>query len=202
MSNTPDPFGTSNNPYSAPVGASQDPSGGNVEQVRKQHLSHEASIQGMGMLFLLGGVFGILAAVLYVGMGIMFLVNPRQGGAEVAIGAGLLFAFAVFAGIIGAFQFWTGLGLRRLSPTARIPGIILAAIGLLGFPIGTIISGYFLYLLASQKGAFVFSPEYANIRNQTPHIRYKTSIIVWIFLILLLAVIGLGVVASIFASFQ
>lgn len=205
MSDSPNPFdapANPENPYAAPVGASQDPYGGDVEQIRKQHLSHEASIQGMGTLFLIGGVFGIIGAVMYAVMGIAMLFGLQQNAAEAAVGAGFFGLFTVIAAVIGAFQFWTGLGLRRLKPYARIPGIILAAIGLLAVPLGTIISGYFLYLLVSQKGTFIFSPEYENIRNQTPHIKYKTSVIVWIFLILLLVVISLGVVSAVFANFQ
>jgi len=34
----------------------------------------------------------------------------------------------------------------------------------------------------------------------TPHIRYRTSIIVWIFLFLLIGVILLGIIAAIFGS--
>ena len=76
--------------------------------------------------------------------------------------------------------------------------IVLSAIGLLGFPIGTLISAYFLYLLVSEKGKVVFSDEYKEVIRKTPHIRYKTSIVVWIFLGLLLLLIGLGLVGLLF----
>lgn len=46
----------------------------------------------------------------------------------------------------------------------------------------------------------VFSPYYKEIISQTPHIKYKTSIVVWIFLGLLLALLGLGIVGAIFAG--
>jgi hypothetical protein len=73
-------------------------------------------------------------------------------------------------------------------------------LGLIGFPIGTLISVYFLYLLLSQKGAYVFSPEYAQVIAATPHIQYKTSIVVWIFLGLLLVVIFLAIVFTVIGT--
>ncbi|MBM3967740.1 MAG: hypothetical protein FJ308_22185, partial [Planctomycetes bacterium] len=41
-----------------------------AEVIRKQHLNHEASIQGMGSLYLLGGFFGSLLGLGYGAMGI------------------------------------------------------------------------------------------------------------------------------------
>ena len=49
--------------------------------------------------------------------------------------------------------------------------------------------GYFLYLVASSKGAVVFSRGYKDVLRKTPHIKYKTSIIVKIFVVILLIVI-------------
>jgi hypothetical protein len=96
---------------------------------------------------------------------------------------------AFFAPVIGvvfiglaALQIWVGIGLRNLKPWARIASGVLAGIGLLGFPIGTLINGYILYLLFSKKGAMLFSPDYQRVIAETPHIKYKTSIIVWIVL--------------------
>ena len=48
-----------------------------------------------------------------------------------------------------------------------------------------------------KKGNVVFSDEYQHVIEQTPHIVYKTSIIAWIFLFLLIALIGFGLVAAV-----
>ena len=75
-------------------------------------------------------------------------------------------------------------------------GGIDAVPGLLGFPIGTIISGYILYLMLSKKGRRVYSAEYQGVIAATPQIRYRSTILIWFFLILiLLVVIALGVPA-------
>jgi len=69
--------------------------------------------------------------------------------------------------------------------------------GLLGFPIGTLISVYILYLLFSQKGADVCSPQYQAVIAATPHIRYRTSKIVIGLLVLVAVLVAIGVAAAI-----
>ena len=49
-----------------------------AEAIRKQHLNHEASIQGMGSLYLLGGFFGSLLGLAYGAMGIA-AISGLQG---------------------------------------------------------------------------------------------------------------------------
>ena len=74
--------------------------------------------------------------------------------------------------------------------------MILAGIGLIGFPIGTLISAYILYLLGSQKGVQVFSDEYAEVIAATPHIKYRSSKLVIVLVVLLVALVVIGVVAG------
>jgi hypothetical protein len=87
-----------------------------------------------------------------------------------------------------------------LRKWARIPTGILSGLGLLGFPLGTLINGYILYLIFSQKGKTVFSEEYQAVIEQTPHIKYRTSILVWILLGLVLLVIGIAISVAFFAG--
>lgn len=81
----------------------------------------------------------------------------------ISLVAGLILAYSVF-------RLWTGLQLCFLQPGARVPVIVLSAIGLLGFSIGTIVSAYFLYLVAGAKELYVLSPAFAEVRRSTPHI--------------------------------
>jgi DNA-directed RNA polymerase subunit RPC12/RpoP/disulfide bond formation protein DsbB len=154
---------------------------GGAEQIRKDYIQHEASVKSVGFLYLLGAAVVLLAAV---GM----LLSSRSVGSN-ALVAILLLGLA-------AVQIWTGLGLRRLQRWARIPSGILSGLGLLGFPFGTLINGYILYLLFSKKGTMVFSEDYQRVIEETPQVKYRTSILVWIFLgLLLLALIGVFVAA-------
>lgn len=90
--------------------------------------------------------------------------------------------------------------MRAVNLKVRTAAIVLSVLGLLAIPIGTIISAYFLYLLASKKGEFVFSEEYAQVRAATPEIKYRTSRIVWGFLIALILLIVLGIVAAVLGA--
>lgn len=151
----------------------------NPDEIRQKYISHEASIRSIGLLYFLATCFSLLAGI-----------ASFFAGEAASIGVG------VFLILMAVVYWWVGSKLRKLDPGARTPATILAAIGLLGFPIGTLINGYFLYLLQSAKGAYVFSEEYRGIVAATPHIKYRTSALVW--LILALAILGLvGMIVAI-----
>lgn len=158
------------NPYSAPTAVIADVGiDAEMEAVRQEHISVEASLRSVGLLYYLGTI-GLIVSGL-----VMFAGLFDIGMISLALGLAM--------GVIGY-------GLRTLKPWVRIPAIILAVIGLLGFPVGTLINGYVLYLLLCTRGRFVFTPEYEAIRKATPHVRYRTSIVVWIvvgFLVLAVA---------------
>ena len=148
------------------------------EAIRREHIKQEASIRSVGLLYLLGGVFCALAGVGLVSIAIIG-GQPNANGLMTILGVVYL--------AIAALSFFAGRGLRRFESWARTTSIVLAALGLLGFPIGTLINGYILYLMLSAKGKRIFEPDYPEIVAATPHIKYKTSIIVWILLGLLVA---------------
>ncbi len=147
--------------------------GADSERIRQDHIKHEASVKSVGFLYFLSATFLILGG--------------SFGLAGVGDGAILMAIF--FLGLAGV-QIWVGLGLRRLKPWARVPTAILSGFGLLGFPVGTLINAYILYLVLCEKGRMVFSEEYRRVIQVTPHIRYKTSIVVWILLGVLLLLMG------------
>lgn len=187
-------FDPHENPYAAkPV---EQKAVSDVESIRRQHLSHEASIKSMGLLFMLAGVVALLVGLVYFVLIVSSFLLPNQARDTETLA--LLAVIATVAAAIGIFQLVVAIGLRKLAPWAKIPAVALAGIGLLGFPLGTLINGYFIYLLLCQKGSTVFSEDYRSIIAQTPHIKYKTSIIVWIFVGLLLALMTVGIVAAIF----
>jgi hypothetical protein len=178
MSVTPNPYA----PPSAHVADVYSP-GTMEEEVRRAHIKHEASIRAVGFLYLLSGAFLALG-----GTGLLVATSAvlRDERSMLAVlGVGYLAGAAV--------SIVTGIGIRRLRPWARIVSIVLSAIGLLGFPVGTLIHGYILYLMLAAKGRRIFAADYPGIVAATPHVKYKTSIVVWI----LLAVLILGIVAAV-----
>jgi len=157
------------NPYAAPGAVVEDIAANpEADAIRRAHIGHEASIKAVGILYYLGGV------VMTVG-GLAFLQSDRLS--------------ALLLVLIGVAQLFAGWGVRGLQSWGRVVGCVLSAIGLLGFPIGTLINGYVLYLFLSKKGRTIFAPEYQDVIAATPDVKYRTSILVWIVLALLIALV-------------
>jgi len=172
------------NPYAPPSARVDDiPVDANAEAIRREHINHEASIKAVGLLYYLGGVLVTFAA-----LASLFAATGQHVTA--VLRAVLL--------VLGVAQVFAGWGVRALEPWGRILGAIVSVVGLLSFPVGTVINGYILYLYFSKKGRTIFSPQYKDVIAATPHIKYRTSIIVWILVAVLLAVVGLVVVATVF----
>jgi hypothetical protein len=167
-----------------------------AEQVRREHLKHEASIRAVGMLYVLLATILSLSGLLGA-IGLFFsssagAANPAGGQVRIAA------ASASISLGLAAVLFVVGFGLRRLNPSARIAAAVLSGIGLLGFPVGTLINGYILWLLLSRKGKRVFSDEYRRIRAETPHIRYRTPVWPWVLVALL--IVGLFLLVAYFTQ--
>lgn len=175
------------NPYSPPRAHVDDvaQATSEAEEIRQEHIKHEASIRSVGILYYLSG-------------GLLCLVAIALGGGSFAgrVQQPLLVGLAAFYLVIGVLLLFVARGVRSLQPWARTTAIVLAAIGLLGFPLGTLINGYILYLMLAKKGKRIFEDDYKDIIEATPHVKYRTSIVVWIVLgILVLAILGLAVAA-------
>lgn len=155
----------------------------NAEITRKENINHEAAIRSIGILYYVATIGLVVAAVAQV---LVLFADNKSAGIEWLLLAG-------FFGVMAAIYYWIGSGLRTLRSNVRIVAGIFAALGLLSFPVGTLINGYILYLLFSAKGKTVFSEEYQAVIDATPHIKYKTSMIVWI----LLGVLILGIAAAV-----
>ena len=91
---------------------------------------------------------------------------------------------AVVLGVAG-LHFATGWGLIKLKRWARIPTAVISGIGLIGFPIGTVIHGYILYTVFSAAGQRVFAGDDRSIL-----IRQRPSLMFWIGVTILIALLG------------
>lgn len=169
------------NPYSAPQTSEVLPPEAPetyAESVRKTHIKNESSIKSIGILYylaafflILGGFWGIAEA-------------SRTTASSPAVGESVVITMVFL--LLGGLNVFTGISIRKFKPWARVVCILFAAIGLLGFPLGTLISAYMLYLLLNKKASMIFSPSYKNIIAATPHVKYKTSMVVWILFIVVI----------------
>ncbi len=161
------------NPYQTPeanVDKALTGANGDAERLRIAHIQHEAEIRSIGQAYYLVAVVCLFAAFsIYANKSFM------TGSLGVVLIPLALVGFAVL-------NIWIGAGLRGLKERIRLPTAIFAAIGLLAFPIGTVINGYLLYLLYSRKGEMVFSPEYKDVIQVTATVKSKTPLIVWLIL--------------------
>ena len=214
------------NPFQAPTATIGGPSfvgiGTDAEVIRRTYLGHEASVKSIGSLYYINAFFALLGMVGY-GLGAVGLYNIPMNNSDPTISPqivlGLSSGFCLFGVVISA---GLGYGLRNLQQWARWIMIVLmglslvllavmvmalavmspaiAAGSLVGGALPGLFVGYIFYLMASAKGSMVFSTEYSEVIRQTPHVKYKTSIIVKVLLGLLVALILFGVVMGIIST--
>lgn len=182
------------NPY-APVSVDQPPISlvSNAVEIRKRYIGHEASVKSIGTLYLLGSLF-LVSSGIYTLLQTGVSVASGRILADEAIGA-LIFGILILS--LGLLQGFAGYALTRLQSWARIVTIVQSAFSLIFFPIGTLIATYFMYLLLSQKGSYLFTDEYKAVMAATPEVKYRTSIFLWgllaLFVLVLLVIVGFSV---------
>lgn len=173
------------NPYAPPQARVADVSVATTaaEAIRREHIKHEAAVRSIGTLYYFGGIMMLVLALVF-GFGGL----PMPGVEAPPVLAWVV--SAVYA-VLAVISIVVAYGLRRLRSWARVATIVLATFGLLGFPVGTLVSAYILYLLLAAKGRRVFAADYADIVAATPQVRYRTSLLVWalVFALVITAVI-------------
>jgi hypothetical protein len=185
-----------------------------AEAIRRRHLNHEASVKSIGHLHYLGVILFIFGAA-----GVLvqrYRMGPPEAGPEAVP---LVFLIVYFAVVI-SLNLVMGVGLTGLKTWARWVEVVLTILSLLYCILAAVVFAlhggpaaigvgpplffmaifgiYILYLLLSKKGSMVFSPEYREIIQVTPHVKYRTS---WIVKGCLIAFVLLIVFATLVALF-
>ncbi len=177
------------NPYAPPKAQVADvvPTSGEEAEIRQDHIKTEASVRSIGLLYYLGGGLLLFAAV-----GVLGGLGGRQSVTRFPV-AGFSALFVVL-GLLGIF---VGRGIRHLRPWARTTAIVLASLGCIASlarpSVGILVQIYILYLLFSKKGRRIFESDYPDIVAATPEIKYRTSVVIWV----LLGLVILAVVAAV-----
>ena len=124
----------------------------------------------LAVLQLIGAAIWLLAAL--GAMAATFLGSSRGQGAETVLGV-------LLVGALGAAQLFCGIGLLKLKPHGRTLQLVFAWIGLIGIPIGTIISILILVYLYKPGIKALFSgkelseftaEELAQVRSCQPRL--------------------------------
>lgn len=167
------------NPYLPPAAASApaEVSQSSDELIRRQCINRESTIRTLGALYILGGILGLIGSA-----SLLASSSPASDGASQATLGALYLGISV-VGLVG------GLGLRRLKPWARILGTVQACLGLLAFPVGTLINALILSAFWTNPSKTIFSEDYKRIIAATPQVKVKTSKVTVVILVVLLVVI-------------
>jgi hypothetical protein len=176
------------NPYAPPKARVEDvvPEIGEAAAIRREHIKREAAIRSIGTLYYLGGALLCLGAIALVLGSSNF---SRSLNISRSLPGGIGGAILIVMGVLSMF---VARGLRQLRPWARTTTVVLSVIGLVRVPFGTLINAYILYLLLSEKGRRIFQSDYADIVAATPDVKYRTSVVTWVLLgilVLLLVVL-------------
>lgn len=128
-------------------------------------------IQLLGILNIVWGSFGLIAALIIMfifggAVGIIGMVSRQEPDATIAIPivslvGGIIF-FVLLITSLPAIV--TGIGLLRMASWSRIVAIIVSALHLLSFPLGTALGVYGLWVLLSQEAVSCFQPPQPPVR--------------------------------------
>ncbi|MFY0562283.1 hypothetical protein ACN28E_00455 [Archangium lansingense] len=94
---------------------------------------------------LLGSLFLAWAVAQVIVLGVALTVAPYQGAVPPFFWVPLLLSALAYGGV--------GYLLRRHAPQARVPAIVLSALALLSFPVGTALGIYGLWTLLGRREA-------------------------------------------------
>ena len=186
-------------PMTPPVGTASTSATGSADEMRQLYFPHEQQVRSVGMFFRIMGGFQLLFAAIILLAGTLASFAGEGFGAHLVQFVAIAIESAIVI-IIGGVSFWAGNLLRKLDHKAFIPVIVVAAIGLLGIPVGTLINGFILYLLLCEKGRFVLSDPYRAIVAATPQYQWKTALWVKIIIgLMILAFVSVVVISILLA---
>jgi hypothetical protein len=124
----------------------------------------DTHVRVLGVLYIAIGAIGvIIAAFAMIGLGgAAGIISASADADEAAMAIPILsIVGTALVTILFAFSLpsiVTGIGLLYFRPWARILGIVLSAIALLGFPWVTLLGAYGLWVLFSKNTEALFSP--------------------------------------------
>lgn len=111
---------------------------------------------------------GIIAIIIYGGMGTFMLTASREDGAQAMGGIFIVAAIfvAIFIFAFAAFYAYAGMKIRKHESIGRVLGIIGSILALLSFPLGTALGIYGLWFLLGEQGKSIYSGE--GLASSTP----------------------------------
>ncbi|HEV7922465.1 MAG TPA: hypothetical protein VGR02_16905 [Thermoanaerobaculia bacterium] len=112
----------------------------------------------LGILYIILGILGVAVGVcLFV---VIFGAGAISGERDAALVTGAVGTFvAAIVIVLSAPSIIVGIGLRRRREWARVFALILAALHLLSFPLGTAVGIYAFWVLLNPEAARLFASQ-------------------------------------------
>jgi hypothetical protein len=129
---------------------------------RLSEMKNHVSI--LGILYVVFGCLGLVGAfafLLFFGglAGIVGIVAQEEPDAAVAVPilGGIGVVAAVIMALLSLPGLVIGIGLTKFRRWGRVGGVILSAVNLVNFPLGTLIGAYGLWVLLSKESEPLFT---------------------------------------------
>lgn len=117
----------------------------------------ETHVRILGILYIIAGVIVALLGLFL--FGVLGGAGMISGDRQAMFVTGIVgTALAVFFVVLAVPSIVAGIGLLKRREWARILTIILGVLHLLGFPLGTVLGIYTLYVLLNDQTKALFSP--------------------------------------------
>lgn len=126
----------------------------------KYHLSQlKGNLQIIGIFELIIGAFLLLGSLLMIGVR-YFVINNVQNIdpssiQDFNIGMQVLLAMGLFLLVVALFIFVSGIGLLQSKKWSRVTSMIVGALAIFSFPVGTIFGAFTLYYLSRPETSSV-----------------------------------------------
>jgi hypothetical protein len=123
----------------------------------------DTHVRVLGVIYIALGILGLMgAALMLIGFGgAAGIINASADPDEAALAIPILSivgtALVIFLFAFSLPSIITGIGLLYFKPWARVLGIVLSAVSLLGFPWVTILGIYGLWVLFSKDTERLFT---------------------------------------------
>ena len=133
-----------------------------------------SQVDFLGVLFIVWGLLTTVVGVstLALGVGAFALIasasHDGSGQFAASLTAALFTTLAIVAIAWGAAHIIIGVPLRRHRPWARMMALMLGSVDLVLLPYGTALGLYALWLLLSEQGRALFTPESTLVARESP----------------------------------
>lgn len=176
-------------------------------RIRLEHLHYEGKIKDLGALSMLFGVSTMLVSCVGFVCGVLILLGrlqwagyldkfpPRIQLSELMMQGTGWVVVSLLGGGFSLSVIRMGYLLRKFDPRGKSMAVpILIILGVLAFPITTLVSIYLWVILSSDKGKGVFSLAYPDVIRATPSVRVSErmafqSILAWPFAVVFLTIL-------------